>query len=243
MRLLQAFTFIALIVFVSSFVPQGTLSKIQLDMDMKSLHNNKVVSFKGKIYYRHANGQMVTRFTYPREIITITNAQGEFKNFNVKENTVTQIQGRDFSSKESFIYMFFSGRTRDMGLRDAGFKLSDTKIEDKMVITKWSAPVIDQEISGNSVELVHENFLPIYMGVYQNNMIVSKVYYSDYQNIGGLGMPLRITEINYLNPEQTDSIIVRKQYSSPLINEQVDNAYLNFEIPKDAKLIKSEREF
>lgn len=223
------------------FYLQGNLSKLKLNMEIKSLHGGKVVTIRGDVFYKIANGLMVTHFTYPREIITITNAQGEFKNYNVSKNEVAQIQGADFSSKQSFLHLFLAGKTRDLGLRETGFNLSDTKIEDDVVVTTWNAPITKVELKGVSFKLAHKQHKPIFMGIYRNDTAQSKTYYSNFTEINGLSLPLNITEIQYLS--LTDSLIIRKKYSDLRIDSGVEDTYLNFKIPSNARLVETSREF
>ena len=223
----------------TAFVPVNRVEQMQLNVTIQTLTKGEVITVKGNVYYRVANGLMVTRFTYPREIITITNAQGELKNYNVKDNSVMQLQGADFSSKQSFLYNFLSGRHLDMGLKEIGFSMTSSKIEDGLVVSKWNAPIMETSLGNTSIELVHENRLPIYMGVFIKDSLISKTYYTNYQNINEIRIPFNITEISYINGKK-DSLVTRKKYSNVLLNSPVDPTYLEFEIPANAVLLNNE---
>jgi outer membrane lipoprotein-sorting protein len=54
--------------------------------------------------------------------------------------------------------------------------------------------------------------------------------------VGSVKMPFTITEFEYLSP--TDSIITKRTYSNLKTNAQVDDKYLNFKVPTDAKVIR-----
>lgn len=216
------------------------VESLQMDMTIQSLNQGKVITIRGKVYYRVANGHMVTRFIYPKEIISITNAQGEFSNYDVGDNVVTQIQGADFSSKQSFLYNFLSGNYSDMGLSTLGFSISKSKIEDGLAITTWRAPIMNTELGKTKIELAHENRFPIYMGVFINDTIISKTYYTNAHAVGEMRVPLNITEISYLNNGK-DSLITRKKYFNVELNEKVDQTYLNYKIPASAKLKEMNR--
>jgi outer membrane lipoprotein-sorting protein len=49
-------------------------------------------------------------------------------------------------------------------------------------------------------------------------------------------MPFTITEFEYLS--STDSIITKRTYSNLKTNMQVDEKFLNFKIPANAKVIR-----
>jgi outer membrane lipoprotein-sorting protein len=233
------FTFFILFYFLicSSFIPQGSVEVISMDMISKTLNKGKSVTLNGEVFYRKTGGLMVTHFVKPFESITISNSNGEVKVYDPVNNTILQTQGYDLSSNNSFFYFFMSGKTQDMGLSKAGFKLGTTKIEDKMVITNWTPP--QQMMSELSkAELVHEKTQPIFMAFYSaKGKIMEKIYYTNYQKVGDIMLPFNITEFQY--DGKGDSTIIRRLYSNPKINMQVNNTYLNYKIPANAKPIQT----
>ena len=86
-------------------------------------------------------------------------------------------------------------------------------------------------------EIVHEAGKPVYLAFYGNaKKPDQKIYYTNYNNISGISMPLNITEIEY-NNATGDSTITRRLYSNPKTDMQVDNSMLNFKIPANAQII------
>jgi hypothetical protein len=218
-----------------SFAPlQEKVDKIKLTLISKSLHKGQSFTVKSDLYYRVSGGTMVTRFTSPFEKIVFTNANGEYKDYNVKQNTVTLMQGFDLSSKNSLFYSFFSGSINDMGLAALGYKLVSTRFENKIVITTWMPAGPSKIIK--KAEIAHENYLPIFLGFFDaNNKPVQKSYYTNYQTVGSIKMPFTITEFDYFG--EKDSLITRRTYTNLLINAAVEDTYLNYKIPASAKVI------
>lgn len=237
MRFFPAFCFLPVFFLTASFGLFIPVQKISVEMIAKSVHKGKSVTAKADVFYQTSGGLMVTHFTSPFEQVVITNSKGEFKNYDVKNNTLMQSQGLDYSSKNSFFYYFLTGKTQDMGLAAFGYMLKDTRVEKEMVITTWHPPAgSSAELS--KVEIVHENLAPVFMGFYDaEGKPAQKIFYSNYQNIQDLRMPMNITEFQYL--PDGDSIVSRRSYSNVKINESVENTYLNFKIPANAKLVKS----
>lgn len=201
----------------------------------KVLTKGKVLSVKAEVYYKLSGGIMVTHFTSPFENITISNSKGEMKVYDPKENTVLQLQGLDYSSENSFFYNFLSKKTQDMGMKTAGYRLTDTKIEDGSVITTW-VPGENIQSPIGKVEIVHEKFLPIYMGFYSHkNKLVQKIYYSNYSKVADFSLPLNITEFSY--GEKGDSTVSRRLYSDPKTDLAVNEKYINFQVPANAKVL------
>ncbi len=227
------FLFVSLI--SVSFIFPVPIESMSLDMSAKILNKGKYVAVAGQIFYKKSGGLMVTKFTKPSETITITNANGEMKIYDIKANTVMQMQGLDFSSENSFFYYFLSGKTQDMGLKSTGFKLESTKIEDGMVVTQW-VPNKGEANELSRIEMVHEKYKPIFMAFYNlQKKVIKKTYYTNYQKVQDISFPLNITEFSYTT--KGDSTITRRLYSNVKTNKDVDESVLNFKIPSDAKVL------
>jgi outer membrane lipoprotein-sorting protein len=226
----------AMLAFSSYKLQQQKLDKISLDLISKTLYQGKSVSLKSEVYYKSVGATMVTHFTSPKEKIVITNGNGEYKEYDFKNNTVTLLQGIDLSSKNSLFYSFLSGSIGDMGLKSLGYKLINTKVEQKMVITTW-VPEGENSVKTKKAEIVHENYLPIYLAFYDiNDKPMHKSFYSNFQQVGSVKMPFTITEFEYLSP--TDSVITKRIYSNLKTNAQVDDNYLNYKVPANAQVIR-----
>lgn len=228
--------FIAVIIFSGYRLQQQKIDKISLDLLSRTLYQGKSVSLKSEVYYKSVGATMVTHITSPSEKLVITNGNGEYKEYDFKNNSITLMQGIDLSSKNSLFYSFLSGSISDMGLKELGYKLSNTRVDKKMVITTW-VPVGENTVKTKRAEIVHENYLPIYLAFYDmNDKPMHKSFYSNFQQVGTVKMPFTITEFEYVSP--TDSIITKRTYSNLKTNTQVDDKFLNFKVPTDARVIR-----
>ena len=72
----------------SAFYVPLRIDQIQLDMLIQTVSKGKKITTRGKLYYETANSKLVTRFTYPHEIISITNGLGEMKTYDAKQRVV-----------------------------------------------------------------------------------------------------------------------------------------------------------
>lgn len=221
---------------LASFVYQNTLDKLSLKMTAKTLHNGKYIATEGDVYYSVKEALLVTHFFKPIESITFSSSSDEFKIYNINDNSIILKRGADCSSENSFIYNFLNNKTQDMGLKLSGFKMVDSRIEDNLVISIW-VPSANNSSEIREAELVQENYKPIFLGFYDDKKKpLQKIYYSNYQAINHIFLPLNITEFQYIN--QNDSLIIKRSYSDLKINENVDNTYLNFKIPNNARVIQ-----
>ncbi len=228
----------AALLLVQATLPKANIEQLSLDMSVRTLFQGKSIHGTGEVYYRIKGGSMVTKMNYPVEQLIFTNALGEYKSYDMRSNAVMLSQGINFSSKNSFIYSFLSGETNDMGLSRLQYSLEDTRFEDDLVIKTWKAS--DDLVSkARKVEVAYNDFLPIFVGFYRNDgSVLQKTYYTNYQDVSYMKMPLTITEIEYLN--DVDSTITQRKYSNLKVNTQVNEQWLNFTIPSDAKVVTEE---
>jgi len=220
---------------LTAATPQGNVQKLSLDFTTKTLFEGKSVTGTGVLYYSTSGGKMVTQMKTPLKQLIVTNSTGEYKSYDFENNQVTLMQGAELSSKNSFVYSFLSGKIKDMGISELGFKLSDTRFEDGLVISVYSAPT-NRSSFAHKIEIAHENYLPIYVGLIDNEgMTFKKTYYTNYQDVSYIKMPFTVTEIDYLS--EVDSTITRRSYGNLKTNQTVSNEWFDFVIPTDAEVL------
>jgi len=225
------FTGIIVAIGISGFYYLKNIENIRIAMTTKVLEKGKKIIIKAEIYYQARDGKMIIHYSYPTEYFFITNSKGEAKFYDPKNNTVYKKQHFMYSSESSYFYYFLSNKMNDMGLKDLGLHLSETKFEDNLLITTWFPKIIGDGKVGK-VELVHENYKPIFMAYYDTKgKILRKVYYYQYADFNNISIPLKVTEFSYL-PEG-DSVITKTNYSDVKINDL--SANLDNIIPRDAK--------
>lgn len=226
---------IGIAIITSSYTPKAGIEMLSLDMTARTLYQGKSVTGTGTVFYSVQGNTLVTKMHTPIEQVVFTNGLGEYKSYDIKENKVTMLEGEDLSSRKSFIYQFLNGQANDLGLRDLGFKMVNTRFEDKIMINEWQAPS-DKQISTQKVEIAFENYLPIYAGFFDaNGKAMQKTYYTNYQDVLYNKMPFTITEISYIG--EADSSITKRTYSNLQINSKVSDYWLKYEIPKNAEVI------
>jgi hypothetical protein len=212
------------------------VDRIMLRMDSQNLQRGKRVDVQAEMFYEAENGRLVTNYISPVQQVMITNNRGELAIYNERDNTVYRDQSMEYSSENNLIYFFLSGRMQDLGLRQMGFDLMETEFIDGLVKTSWFPPPAMYHLF-NRIELVHEDFLPIYAGYYDaGRNLVKKVYYTDYMHFPELILPMTITEFNYL--PGGDSIVNRLRFSDVRINQRAASPWFNFSIPDDANILK-----
>lgn len=206
-----------------------------MSFTQKILENKQYVTVEGEVYFKRQGGILTTRLLKPFESVTIVNADGEMKNYDVRENVLIQSNSAFTSSESSYFWYFLNGSYGDLGLNQTGYVIKGTKLSDGLLITTW-VPKEGFNSGIQKIELVHEKNLPIYIEFTgPKNKLLGKIFFSSFQKVGGLTLPQKITEIAYKG--KSDSVVTSKSYFNPKINKDVDLDYLDFKIPANAKVV------
>ena len=214
---------------------QQIVELVQVKMNSRTINKGKFTSTTADIWYQNKDGKMISHYSEPFKMLMTTNNKGEVQLYNFERNTVGYQQNQAYSTQGSYFYYFLANRVSDLGLAEMGFKLADTKFEGSRVISKWLPPAAFLTAL-KSVELVLEEYKPIYMAYYDpTGKLIRKVFYYNYKALSNmLTIPLTVTEINYL--DAGDSLLTKTNYSDIKINKEVTNfEYINFIIPANAK--------
>jgi outer membrane lipoprotein-sorting protein len=225
---------ISALFFFSSFL-SSPVKKISCSMETVSLTQNKKFRLTADIYYNYSSGKLIMHYSKPSDYLLLTNSKGEAKMYNPKTNEVSLKMGFEYDTKNTLLYYFFANKQYDLGLKDLGFSLKDTKFDEGLMITTWQPP-FDMKSAVGKVELVHENYLPIYLGYFSpEGKLTKKIYYYEYTQVANVKLPLKVVEFNYLS--NNDSLVSRTIYSNIKYNEQANSKYFSFKIPDNAKVI------
>lgn len=235
-RLLKKILFFLLLLVLCSLTADNT-SKISLKMESKSLVKGKLIKFQSEIYYLYKEGKMITRYIYPKEYFYISNKLGEAKLYYPDKNEVFVKTDKLFTTENNVLYIFLNNKTHDMGLMDLKFKVKDTRFEDGLTITTWIPPA-EMLSRVTKVELVHENYQPIYSAYYKDEKIIQKIFYYEYVIMNQFSIPQKITQIDYA--PSGDSTVNKITISDIKLGLKANSQYFNYSIPADAKNVANE---
>ena len=220
--------------FIAGFAYFG-VERVMLRMESHSLQGGKAAGLSAELFYQSLDGRLITKLKTPVNQVMITNRLGELTIYDPEKNTVYRTQSLEYSSENNLIYYFLNGKTQDMGLAEMGFTRQKAEFDGALMITQWMPPSQLNHLF-SYIELVHEDYMPIYAGYYDaGGKLVKKVYYSEYEIFADIILPMRLTEFNYL--PTGDSIINRVILSDVRINRRAISSWYDFEIPEDASII------
>ena len=226
-----------LLIFITAaalLVPAGASAqrRISADVEVKQAAGGKVATITKRVYCS-LDGRIVVHFLKPEDYIVTSNVKGETRIFIPRTNEVVVDNTSAMTSQDELISVFMSGRAEDLGLGMYGYRLQSTTREDGLVKKTY---VTDKEGDVPKVEIVYENFLPIYCGyVSASGKTISKTYYSKYVPAGRTMIPTRTTSITYTS--QKDSSVMRTIYSDIRVDD--NDTYYDFQVPAGAKVVTS----
>jgi len=226
-----------LLIFITAaalLVPAGASAqrRISADVEVKQAAGGKVATITKRVYCS-LDGRIVVHFLKPEDYIVTSNVKGETRIFIPRTNEVVVDNTSAMTSQDELISVFMSGRAEDLGLGMYGYRLQSTTREDGLIKKTY---VTDKEGDVPKVEIVYENFLPIYCGyVSASGKTISKTYYSKYVPAGRTMIPTRTTSITYTS--QKDSSVMRTIYSDIRVDD--NDTYYDFQVPAGAKVVTS----
>lgn len=207
--------------------------KVGADVEVKQVAKGKVTTVTKSVYCAN-NGRLVVHFHKPEDYYVVTNLKGETRIYMPEANEVFSDNSNALSSKDELISLFMSGRVDDLGLSLYGYKLQSSTHEDGLIKKTFAS-----RDKGNApkVEIVYENFLPIYMASLDGaGKITSKTYFTQYKPTGSFLFPTRNTTVSYV---AKDSVVTRTIYSNIRVDQE--DPEFNFEIPANAKAVKLQK--
>ena len=208
-------------------------TRVAADVEVKTVLAGKSTTVRSRVCCS-AGGNLIQAFSEPYPYYTVTNAKGEFRLYVPSSNEVVTKRSDEYSSRDDLLQLFLSGRTDDLGLMSYGYKLSSTRTDEDGLVIRTYVPARSGGKGAAKVELVLENYLPIYIGYYDTaDRLVSKTYFSHYLQLRDFAFPTRSTAISYT--AKKDSTIVRTLYSN--IQTDGKDPLFDFTIPADAKAV------
>ena len=229
-------TLVTLILFcqIPFYMSAQTFDNLSVDANLRKVNNSRIQNLSLTSYFA-ASGKMVAIYDQPENLVIINDEKGRVVLYDTKNNTVVQANNPYYSSRTNELYYFINNKKYDLGLSEIGFKMQSSEIEDGLIVTEWIPPMDGMKYF-SFIKMVHEDDNPIYLEYRnQDNEIIKKVYYYNYQQVNYLEIPTAVTTIDFMSP--MDSTVSKTTYSNFLFDDQQNEEKLNYKIPTDAKTI------
>ena len=211
----------------------ATINRLSATVTTRQVQQGKSVTIRGEVFYQR-NGDMLTHFTFPREVIILANKLGETSLYDPSRNSVMYYQNKAFSTQTSQLAFFLNGTTSDMGLIQLGYVQAKTSNTGKLLVTEWQLKTPDKKAAVQRVKIVYSGANPIYMHYTDGGgTVIRKVFFYGYQFIDNRPFPATTTEIVY---QDRDSTVSKTAYTDIRLNTVANSPYFEYKIPANAKI-------
>lgn len=218
----------------SSPLSAQLFNNLSVDAELRKVNNSRIQNLSLTSYF-DSSGKMVAIYNRPENLVIINDERGRVAIYDSNNNTVVQANNPYYSSRTNELYYFINNKKYDLGLSEIGFKMQESKVEDGLIVTEWIPPVDGMKYF-SFIKLVHEDDNPIYLEYRnQDNEIIKKVYYYNYEYFNQLEIPTSVTTIDFVS--ENDSTVSKTIYSNFQFDTEENKEKLNYKVPSDAKNI------
>ncbi|WP_044117782.1 LolA-like protein [Alkaliflexus imshenetskii] len=222
---------LAITMIPSIAVSQAYKGKVSVKARHQVYQKGQLFTVESTSLYDGSTGNITCHYIAPVEFYKTINTKGETMIYMPRENQVSFTQNSQYGSDSELLYYFVNNFTQDLGLEKEGFIRSGSRRDNKYHVTVWQAPPGLKPV--HTVELVFENFLPVYAAYLgMNGRPLKKIYYYEYHHDNNFSLPKKITEVSYSAPN--DSVVRRTTFSDIRTGFNIEDSRFNFEIPQNA---------
>ena len=153
--------FVYIVVLISYSLSAQSVSKVSVHRESQALIKGKKIIAQADCYYSAESLKLVVHSTKPKEYIKSVTSKGEVSMYFPDENKLMMQQNSFLSSTKEELYIYVNNMYDDLGLRNEGFSLAETRYEDEFMIVYWAPPASHKD-KIQKVEIVYEKMIPIY---------------------------------------------------------------------------------
>ncbi|NOZ47684.1 MAG: hypothetical protein GXO79_13020 [Chlorobi bacterium] len=214
------------LLFVVSFVFSQNYFRFEADYSIKekSTVDDPMLNM-GRLYFDLHNRSIVYDITFPEHEIIVMNDTAIYK---IRNNQVTEVITAPNFIDFSIFSLILNGQLSYFGLKNTIYKLTNVEKDNGMVITTWEPPEKFKDIKGKMLLSQIDKKLNGLISFDNEDNIISKQFFKDYQVINGLEIPTTITQFLYTG---MDEKIKLTTYKNIKINNMQNEEYYNYSIP------------
>lgn len=232
--MMKKYLLLVILISISFSISAQMFSNLSVDANLRKVNNSRIQNLSLTTYF-DTSGKMVAIYDRPENLVIINDERGRVAIYDSENNTVVQANNPYYSSRTNELYYFINSKKYDLGLSEIGFKMQESQMEDGLIVTEWVPPVDGMQYF-SFIKMVHEGDNPIYLEYRnQENEIIKKVFYYDYEYFNQLEIPTSVTTIDFAS--ENDSTVSKTMYSNFQFDTEENKEKLNYKVPSDAKTI------
>lgn len=179
----------------------------------------------GTVYYDKTAKTIVYNITFPEKETWITTDSATVKVVNGK---VVKKQTVPFMTQFSIFHICLNGNLQNYGLEGSYYTLESVEKENGMVISTWQPDAKLKGAFGKVLMSVKDKQLYGIVFFNANGKVVSKQFYSSYQNMHGFMFPGEITGIGYSDKGEQYKMTT---YKNIVVDDMGEDNMYHYKLP------------
>lgn len=212
---------------LNSFVNAQPFYRISADFSIKSTqidNNNQLIL--GTIFYDINKKQIIYDIIFPEKEIWVFE---DTLTYEIVNDTIKKIIKSPNIRETTIFHLALSSQMTDYGLKNSNFILDKVNVSEKQTITTWLPPKEYRKYFGKILISQKENKLSGIIFFSEEDKIISKQFFSKYQNFSGLQFPTEILIIKYYEDKE---IYEKITYKNIKVNNYENNDSYSIELDK-----------
>ena len=220
--------FMLKIIFTLGFIAQNIsicsqveYSRIEAEFTIKEISDNQSITV-GKIFYDINIGVIYFQVHYPRKEILVYTDSLLYK---IIDDRIVEKKTTSNYLKHNLFNMVLDNKMEYYGMKESPYSLVNTILENDQIITTWEPPKSKKNSRG-LIKLSQKNKLVYGLISYDiKGDVLSKQFFEDYLNIGGLMMPQKLTQIGYFESPTIYKITTYRNFKLNNFDDEKNYSY------------------
>ena len=186
---------------------QKAFSRIEAEITIKEIDSTSRIT-TGKMYYDKNLGAIYYSIKFPnREVVVYTDSMI----YRLNNDKVVENYKSATGLKFNIFNLVLNSQMEYYGLNSSSYELVNTKNDQDQIITTWEPKFKNKKYKSGEIVMSQKNKLIFgLVSFYPDGSVISKQFFEDYNNVDGLMIPSKITQIAFINDKPEYKITTYK---------------------------------
>ena len=189
------------------YIGQKVFSRIESEITIKEIDSTSRIT-TGKMYYDKNLGAIYYSIKFPsREVVVYTDSMI----YRLNNDKVVENYKSATGLKFNIFNLVLNSQMEYYGLNSSSYELVNTKNDQDQIITTWKPKFKNKKYNSGKIVMSQKNKLIFgLVSFYPDGSVISKQFFEDYNNVDGLMIPSKITQIAFINDKSEYKITTYK---------------------------------
>ena len=207
MKFIKSIFILGLVLFPFFLLGQRAYSRIEAEITIKEIDSTSRIT-TGKMYYDKNLEAIYYSIKFPKkEIIAYTDSMI----YKLNKGKIIENYQSSSGLKFNIFNLILNSQMEYYGLNASSYELVNTKNDSDQIITTWEPKFKNKKYRSGKIIMSQKNKLIFgLVSFHPDGSIISKQFFEDYNNIDGLMIPSKITQIAFINDKTEYKITTYK---------------------------------